>query len=65
MHVGMADAGAGELDEHFIEPWGRYWNIMSDLDASVRPGGGEPSGGLGGSRGMHCLNVVREGGNFW
>ena len=48
VHVGMADAGAGELDEHFIGPRDRDWNVMSDLDAGVRAGGGEPGGGLGG-----------------
>ena len=62
--VGMADAGAGELDEHFIEPRGRDWNVMADLDAGVGAGGGEPGGGLGGFGGIHCLNVVREDGCF-
>lgn len=56
----MADAGAGELDEHFIRARGRNWNVMSDLDAGVGTGSGEPSGGLGGSGRIHCLNVVRE-----
>ena len=65
VHVGMADAGAGELDEHFIDPRGRNWNVMSDLDASVGAGGGEPGGGLGGFGGIHCLKVVQEGGCFW
>lgn len=56
----MADAGAGELDEHFIRAWGRNWNVMSDLDAGVGAGSGKPGGGVGGFGGFHCLNVVRE-----
>ena len=61
VHVGMADTGAGEFDEHFIEARGRDWNIMSNLDAGVGARGGEPSGGLGGFGGIHSSKVVREG----
>ena len=62
VHVGMADTGAGEFYEHFIEPRGRDWDIMSDLDAGVGAGRGKPGGGLSGFGGIHCLKVVREGG---
>ena len=65
VHVGMADAGAGEFDEHFIGARGRNWNIMSDLDAGVGAGCGEPGGDLGDFGGIHCSKVVREGGCFW
>lgn len=60
----MADAGAGELDKHFVGPWGRNWNVMSDLDAGVGARDGEPGGGLNGSAGIHCLNVAPEGNVF-
>ena len=56
----MADAGAGELDEHFIQAWGRNRNVMSDLDAGLGAGSGKPGGGLGGFGGIHCLNVVPD-----
>ena len=60
MHVGMADAGAAELDEHLIGAWGRNWNVMSDFDAGIGAGSGEPGGGLGGFGRTHCLKVARE-----
>ena len=56
----MADAGAAELDKHFIGAWGRNWNVMSDFDAGIGARSGEPGGGLGGSWRTHCLNVARE-----
>ena len=65
VHVGMADAGACEFDEHFLEARGRDWNIVSDLDAGVGAGRGEPCGGLGGFGGIHCSKFVREGECFW
>ena len=65
VHVGMADAGAGEFDEHFIGAWGRDWNTMSDLNAGVGAWGGEPGGGLGGFGGIHCSKVVWESECFW
>ena len=33
---------------------------MSDFDAGIGAGSGEPGGGLGGSGRTHCLKVARE-----